>query len=1158
MSERLPDLGPRHDEATLRAVLERRILILDGAMGTSLQRIDPPPETFGAPEHVGCNEQLVHSAPAVIEQVHRDYLEAGADMVETDTFGGTPLVLAEFGLADVAFELNHAAAALARRVCDEVEAPGAPRFVAGSIGPTTRALSVTGGISFEDLRASFRTQALGLLCGGADTLLIETCQDTLNTKAALLAVDDAFERLGRRVPVMVSATIEQTGTMLGGQDIEAFATSLEHAGPVSLGLNCATGPALMADHVRSLSNLTTAYVSCFPNAGLPNDEGDYEETPAMLAEAMARFADAGWLNVAGGCCGTTPEHIRAISRALLGKAPRRRPEALAPALSGTERVELGEDSRPLLVGERTNVIGSRAFRKRIAEGRWDEAAEVGRKQVRGGAQVVDVCLADPDGDERAAMEAFLPLLVRKVRAPVMIDSTDPEVIESALRLTQGKGVINSVNLEDGEERLAEVCPLARRYGAALVVGCIDEDPEHGMARTRERKLEIAERAHGLLTGRYGIPERDLYFDPLVFPCGTGDADYVGSAGETVEGVRAIKERLPGCHTLLGVSNVSFGLPPAGREVLNAVFLYHATKAGLDLAIVNTQKLERYASIPEEERRLSEDLLYARGDDPLGAFVARFKGKKTRAKRSDDVGASLTAEERLTYNIVEGSLEGLVPALDEALTRHSALALINGPLMAGMARVGKLFNANELIVAEVLQSAEAMKAAVSHLESHLDRADAAGRAKLLLATVKGDVHDIGKNLVDIILSNNGYEVVNLGIKVPPDELIRAQREHGADLIGLSGLLVKSAHQMVATARDLKNAGIDVPLLVGGAALSHRFTATRIAPVYGGRTFYCRDAMTGLDTCNRLVESGFELEPEPAPAPRVGSPVRRAEPAATGVGPSLGWDHDLPVPPDLARHVVEGVALVDLEPWINPSALYNRHLGLKGRYAAQLEAGDPKLAKLRSAVADALSLATDEGLATPRAVWRFFRAVGEGDDLVLLDPAGDPVERFSLPRQPAGGRLCAADFVLPTGRDGVDHVALFVTTCGAGVRARSESLNAAGRYLLGHALQALALEGAEAMAEWLHADLRARWGFADPPELSMADRFKARYRGIRLSPGYPACPELADQRRIFGLLEPEDVGVVLTDGDMMDPEASVSALVFHHPAGRYFSVGPTVGG
>ena len=1153
MRSNLPDLPPRHDEDALRALLGRRIVILDGAMGTSIQHLDPPPEAFGGSDFAGCNENLVRSAPEVIAAVHRAYLEAGADIVETDTFGGTPLVLAEYGLADAALELNHAAAVLARRVCDEFETPGAPRFVAGSIGPTTRSLSITGGITFDELREAFHVQALGLLMGGVDVLLVETCQDSLNTKAALVALEDAFERLRRRVPVMVSATIEQNGTMLGGQDIESFATALEHAGVLSLGLNCATGPGLMADHLRSLSRLTTAHVSCVPNAGLPDEDGIYGETPDLLARALGRFADAGWLNLAGGCCGTTPDHIRAVAAALRGRPPRRLLDAVAPAISGTERVALEPDSRPLLVGERTNVIGSRAFRQRVSEGRFDEAAEVGRKQVRAGAQVVDVCLADPDGDELAATKALLPLLVRKVRAPIMIDSTDPEVIEAALRLTPGKSVINSVNLEDGGARLAQVCLLARRYGAALVVGCIDEDPDEGMARTADRKLAVARRAHALMTEQHGIPERDLWFDPLVFPCGTGDATYAGAAGETVDGVRAIKEALPGCHTLLGISNVSFGLPPAGREVLNAVFLYHCTRAGLDAAIVNAQRLERYASIPEEERRLAEDLLYARGDDALGAFVARFKGRSTRAKRTDEAAALLPAGARLTHCVVEGSLEGLIPALDELLSTRPALAIINGPLMDGMAEVGRLFADNELIVAEVLQSAEAMKAAVDHLEPHLSRADAAGRAKVLLATVKGDVHDIGKNLVGIILANNGYDVIDLGIKVTPEELIRAQRQHGADLIGLSGLLVRSAHQMVATARDLRDAGIDAPLLVGGAALSHRFTATRIAAEYGGRTFYCRDAMAGLDTCNRLVESGYELQPPPPPEPR-GAPVGRAAPAAGRAASALTYDHDLPAPPDLDRHVVADVKLADLQHWINPTALYNRHLGLKGRFARLDADGDPKLARLQAAVGEALALATAEGIARPRALWRFFRAASEGDDLVLLDDSGRiGLERFPLPRQGTGDRLCAADFVLPAARGGADHVALFVTTCGDGVRARAEALIAEGRYLLGHTLQALALEGAEAMAEWLHADLRRRWGFPDPPEMSMQDRFVARYRGIRLSPGYPACPDLADQRRIFSLLRPEDIGVTLTDGDMMDPEASVSALVFHHPAGRYFSTG-----
>jgi len=670
---------------------------------------------------------------------------------------------------------------------------------------------------------------------------VETSQDALNVKAAGLGIEGAFQEAGRRVPVIVSGTIEPMGTTLAGQNIEAFYLSVEHLQPLAVGLNCATGPEFMRDHVRALSQLAPCFVSCYPNAGMPDEDGHYHESPQALAAKMAAFAKQGWLNIAGGCCGTTPEHIRALAEALKGLPPRRPPSGHGHAVAGIEPLFLEEDSRPLLVGERTNVIGSRKFRQLIAEGKYEEAAEIARAQVKKGAHVIDVCLANPDRDELADMTRFLSHVVKKVKAPLMLDSTDPQVIEAALKMCQGKAIINSINLEDGEKRFADVAPLIHRYGAAVVVGTIDEE---GMAVTRQRKLEVARRAYDLLVHKYGIPPRDIIFDPLVFPVGTGDAAYIGSALETVEGIRLIKEAFPECPTILGISNVSFGLPPAGREVLNAVFLYHCTKAGLDYAIVNTEKLVRFAAIPEEERAMAEELLFRTNDAVLARFTDFYRQKKTAAAPvQEKVGLPL--EERLARYVVEGSKDGLYADLDEALAKYGdPLAIINGPLMAGMDEVGRLFGENQLIVAEVLQSAEVMKAAVAYLEPHMEKASAAVKGKMLLATVKGDVHDIGKNLVEIILSNNGYEVVDLGIKVAPEQLIEAYRREKPDFIGLSGLLVKSAQQMVVTAQDLKAAGIDVPILVGGAALTKKFTETRIAPQSEGIGLYAKDAMEGL--------------------------------------------------------------------------------------------------------------------------------------------------------------------------------------------------------------------------------------------------------------------------------------------------------------------------
>ncbi len=1134
--------------------LEERILVLDGATGTGLQDANLTAEDFGGVELEGCNENLCATRPDVVEGLHASYLEAGADIVETNSFGGTPLVLAEYGLEDRAFELNRLGAEIARRACDAFEEPGRLRFVCGSMGPTTKAISVTGGVTFAELIEHYRVQALGLMAGRADYLLLETCQDTRNIKAGLLGIESAFDDSGWRLPVAVSATIETTGTMLAGQDAEALAVSLLHADLLYLGLNCATGPELMTEHVRTLAELAHTRVACVPNAGLPDEEGEYHQGPGHFVDVLGRFLDHGWLSLVGGCCGTRPAHVEALAELVRDRTPKPASHHQRSLISGIEAVELTADNRPLLVGERTNVLGSRRFRKLIAAGEWEKAAEVGRAQVRGGGQVLDVCMQDPDRDEIADVEMFLDRLTRMIKVPLMIDSTDHQVMERALTYCQGKAVLNSINLEDGRSRFDQVVPLARRFGAAIVVGTIDEQ---GMAVTVERKLEIARRSFELLVDEYGLAPEDIWWDPLVFPCATGDETYIGSAARTIEGVRALKAEFPLTRTILGVSNVSFGLPKAGREVLNSVFLYHGTQAGLDAAIVNTQRLARYAEIPDDERGLAESLIYLDPDDVAGsqaaidAFAEHFRGRKSAI-----VGPpreELPLEERIARSVVEGTKEGLETDLDQALADErwpAPLDIINGPLMSGMAEVGRLFNDNELIVAEVLQSAEVMKAAVSYLEPHMDREDGASRGRVILATVKGDVHDIGKNLVDIVLSNNGFEVINLGIRVPSEQLIQAVREHRPDVLGLSGLLVKSAQQMVLSADDLAVAGIDVPILVGGAALSRRFTHRKIATAYGGLCTYARDAMHGLELVERLTEEAKRPELEAEVARQIAEDSQTAVPearevrvAGTSRSSRVRTDVAVPAPPDLARHVVT----FDLdEVWaeINPQMLFGKHLGLKGSVGRLAEQGDPKLAKL-AAVIDELKEIARGGTMTAKGVWRFFPARAESNR-IMLSNGGRPVG-WEFPRQPEQDGLCLADYVLED-----DHVAVFVTTAGAGVRQRVEAWKNAGEYLKSHAYAALALETAEAAAELLHRQIRELWGFVDPPETSLKDRLAARYQGKRYSFGYPACPDLGGQRLLFELLEPEEIGVRLTEGDMMSPEASVSALVFHHPDARYFGV------
>src|SRR6266508_1094195 len=1018
----------------LRDAFERRILVLDGAMGTMIQSKNLGAPDFGGAQYEGCNEHLNLTRPDVIRGIHEAYLEAGADLVSTNSFGCAPYVLGEYGLDARCHEIALGAARLARESAERHSTPERPRFVIGAMGPGTRSITVTRNVTFDQVREGYYLQAGALIEGGVDALLLETCQDTLNVKAAAIGVKRAMAEAGLDLPLMVSGTIEPMGTMLAGQSVDALYASLEHLGLFSIGLNCATGPEFMTDHLRTLSDIATCFVTVYPNAGLPDEHGHYEETAESLAMKMRRFVEEGWVNLVGGCCGTTPAHISALARLVEGRPPRRPAAARAAAVSGIEVLYPSDDNRPVIVGERTNVIGSRRFKELIVEDKFEEAAELGRAQVRSGGQVLDVCLANPDRDETADMDRFMAFITRKVKVPLMIDSTDAAVIELALEKCQGKAIVNSINLEDGRERFDKVVPLLKTYGGAVVVGCIDENKQQGMAVTAERKLAIALRSYHLLTEEYGLPARDLIFDALVFPVGTGDANYIGSAVATIEGVRAIKARLPECRTILGISNVSFGLPPAG----------------LDYAIVNSEKLERYASIAEEERRLAEDLIYWRGEDPVAAFAAHFRGK-TKVARVE--GAALALDDRLARYIVEGSKDGLIEDLDSKLKEAGALDIINGPLMRGMEEVGRLFNDNQLIVAEVLQSAEAMKAAVGYLEGFMKKDETATRGTLVLATVKGDVHDIGKNLVEIILKNNGYRIVNLGIKVPPEDLIAAYHSHKPDAFGLSGLLVKSAQQMVVTAQDLSAAGIEIPLFVWGAALTRKFTATRIAAEYGGPTLYAKDAMDGLDLANRLFGATTRdglLEQIRAEQDALRAPADAGDAgpaAAAGSMPArsaVSRTVSVPGPPDLDLHVLRNVPLSRIYPYLNLQMLLGKHLGVKGSIPRLLAEGDAKALEIKGVIEELERQSVEHGWLEANAVYRFFEARSSGDDLIL-DREGREAARFHFPRQRDGERLCLSDYVREVASGEPDYVAMFAVTCGAGVRELAERWKEEGQYL-----------------------------------------------------------------------------------------------------------------
>ncbi|HEY3294841.1 MAG TPA: methionine synthase [bacterium] len=1149
---------PSGDELTreLRSELSQRILVLDGATGTGLEALAPTAKDFGGDALFGCNEALNLFAPDFVLRLHKGYLDAGADILETNTFNGSTIVLSEYGLQDRTLETNRRAAELAREAAQTFAAQRRV-FVAGSMGPTNKSISITGGVTFEQLARSYAIQAEGLILGGADYLLLETQQDTVTIKAALIGIDEAMRRAGRTVPLAVSVTIETNGTMLAGQNIEALYYTLASRDLLYLGMNCATGPSQMTDHLRTLAGLSHVPVSCVPNAGLPNTEGKYDEGPEHFRDHFERFCSEGFINLVGGCCGTTADHVRALRKVADHHSPRKpQTKAIRRALAGNEPLKIDEFIRPVFVGERTNVIGSRKFKRLIEAEKFELAAEVGREQVAKGAHLVDVCLANPDRNELSDTLATLRPLLRKVRVPIMIDTTDAAVVEASLQQIGGKAAINSINFEDGEKRLELVCPIAKKYGASVVFGLIDEDKQSGMAVTLQRKLAIADRAYKTLTDVWGFDPGEIIFDPLTFPAGTGDPNYLGAAAATRDALSEIRKRYPEACTILGISNVSFGLPAEGREALNSVFLYDCIQAGLDMAIVNTAGIKRYGTLAPEEIRLCEDVLYKGDSESIAAFAAHYR--EAKKEKSADEDAHLTSEERLAKCIVEGTRAGIEKMIDDLLTRMKPLDVVNGPLMNGMKVVGELFGANKLIVAEVLESAEVMKASVDYLEKFLEPGETTSvRGKMLLATVKGDVHDIGKNLVDMILSNNGYEVVNLGIKIPPDVLIEAVAAHHPDFIGLSGLLVRSAQQMVVTAHDFKEAGIDLPLIVGGAALTQNFTLTRIAAEYDGPVFYAGEAMQGLRLANRLMDDAERPALESEWTALREKAVRTARDAVEQLPPapsqSLYEETPIPRPPDLDLHVLKDIPIREIYPLISRAMLYGKHLGLRLASSRLDNPSDKQAQDLKAHVERILAMAEREQLLSPRATWRWFPVYSENEVVSVLHPVTKAkIAEWTFPRERTAPFHCAADWVRPKSLGGEDYLAVFVTTAGDNVQPRAKQLQQEGELLSSHILSALAIEMAEATAEWTHRRLRADWGFPDPAEFTWQDLLRTAYRGIRLSFGYPACPNLEDQVQLFDLLKPQQtIGVTLTEEMMMVPESSVSALVFHHPRAEYFA-------
>jgi len=1158
--------------------LKEKVILFDGAMGSNIQALDLSADDFGGEKYAGCNEHLVITLPRAIEKIHADFLEAGCDVVETDSFGSTSIVLAEYGLALKAFELNFQAASLARKVASDFSTASRHRFVAGSMGPTTKLPSL-GHIGFKDMEEAYSVQARGLVEGGADLLVVETCQDVLQTKAALCAIFGYFSEGGRKVPVIASVTIEASQTMLLGTEIAAALTALEPYEVDLIGINCATGPKEMSESVRYLCANSPKPVFVMPNAGIPENVGGrakYKLTPEEFVYYMAHFVKDLGVGAAGGCCGTTKEHIRKLADALGSLSPKVREWNLAPACSSLyQSVPLHIDPAPVLVGERTNANGSKQFKELLSHEDWEGMVGMGKQQVREGAHILDVCAAYVGRDEVRDIREIIPRFNTQVSVPLMIDSTEPAVIEESLQRLAGRAIVNSVNLEDGGERMEEVLRSCKKYGAAVIALTIDEA---GMAKTKERKFEVASRIHKLATAKYGLRDEDLIFDTLTFTLGSGDEEYRKAAMETLSAIRIIKEAYPRVHTSLGVSNISFGLSPEARHVLNSVFLHYAIEYGLDLAIVNASKILPLYKINEREREISRKLIFderTEDYDPLQDLLKYYAVKKSEPKKVTSKEG--TIEERLKKRIIDGDRTALAEDLDEARKKHEPLRIINEILLDGMKVVGDLFGSGEMQLPFVLQSAEVMKAAVAYLEKFMEKREASAKGTIVLATVKGDVHDIGKNLVDIILTNNGYRVINLGIQCPLDRMLKAASEYGADAIGMSGLLVKSTLVMKENLEVMNERGVTPPVILGGAALTRRYVEEDLRNIYKGELFYANDAFDGLHFMERLASRGKAVN-DPvkgradSSAPPPVSPLLtvREGPAETPPpGRTRVAKAEIPKPPFYGARVRTDIPLDDIFSHINEAALIRGQWQFrKGKMKEEdykkllQERVYPELESLKAKV-------KEENLLEPKVLYGYFPCLSEGNDLIILkpknvrdvtgewDPAHDLSEltevlRFSFPRQKKDRSLCISDFFSSRESAVPDVVAFQLVTVGSVASEYSHRLLAADDYKEYLYFHGLSVESAEALAELWHKIIRQELGISGQDSDSIKKLFSQQYRGARYSFGYPACPRLEDQAKLFELLKPERIGVSLTEGYQLVPEQSTSAIIVHHPEAKYFNI------
>jgi 5-methyltetrahydrofolate--homocysteine methyltransferase len=1141
------------------------VLIFDGATGTNLQLRQLSADDFGGDNFEGCNELLVATRPDVLEDLHRSFFDVGVDVVETDSFGSFSVVLAEYGIADRAHELAFESAAIARRVADSYASANDPKFVAGSMGPGTK-FPTLGQITYDDLSASYEELAYGLLEGGVDLLLIETMFDLLSGKAAIAACHRAMARHGRVVPIQAQVTIELTGRMLPGTEIGAALAALSPLGVDVFGLNCATGPVEMYEPLRTLSDNAVMPLSCMPNAGLPSvvdGHMHYDLTPEALAEHLSKFVTEYGVQVVGGCCGTTPEHLRQVVQAIRPLSAAKRSPVPEPAVTSIySAVSYQQDRSVLLVGERTNANGSKKFRDAMLEGDWDTCVDIGREQIKEGAHVIDVCVDYTGADGVSDMNEVMSRFATQSSVPIMIDTTEAPVARQALTWLGGKAMLNSVNLEEGDAvgtRLDSFLTLAAEFGAAVVATCIDEE---GQARTADWKVRAARAITDLAVSRYGLDAHDIFIDTLALPLSTGMVDSRRDGIETLEAIRRVKAELPGVRTILGLSNISFGLNPAARQVLNSVFLHEASEAGLDAAIVHASKILPLHRIDEETRQVCLDLIYDRrrdGYDPLSELLRLFEGKSTSTNQGPSLD-DLPLNERLKRRIIDGARVGLESDLNEALAGGAKpLDIVNDILLDGMRVVGDLFASGEMQLPFVLQSAETMKSAVSFLEPLMEKSDQGGRGRVVLATVKGDVHDIGKNLVDIILTNNGYEVINLGIKVGVNEMLNAVEEHGADALGMSGLLVKSTLIMrenleIMNERQMTN----VPVLLGGAALTRTYVERDLREIYQGRLFYGKDAFEGLRVLDQLGEIrrggpddtnfGREISTK-----NVQRRFREERPASTTEqprrSPEVETDNPLFAPPFLGSRVAKGMSLDEIAEFLNLTALFRNQWGFRP------ENGEDDASfkeRVSATLREQMSLAKADDLLVPQVVWGHYPAAADGNDLVIFaDESRDQeVTRFHFPRQAESPFLCIADFFRPVESPDHDYASFMLVTMGNRISERAHQLFSENRYTDYLMLHGLGVEMAEALAEMWHKRVREELGYVQEDGPTLTGLFRQQYRGGRYSWGYPACPDLTDNAKVAKLLESERIGVSVSEGFQLHPEQTTDAIICHHPKAKYF--------